>query len=253
VVAQGYTGGMTDRVRYWPVLVALLGIPLLAAALIPLRGHVENTNIALVLVVAVVAVALSAHRLAAALAALSAAFWFDFFFTVPFNSPTIASGDDALTAGLLLVVGLVVGELSVWALHQRDEASRGRADVGRIHKAAELMAQGESSERLVAAVANELCDLLSLHECRFDPGPGDPLLPRVESDGSVRWGDLEWGTATLGLPSKGVVLEVTGNGHPAGSFTLIPTAGEPIGRERLVVAIALADQVGATFSGAAPA
>jgi hypothetical protein len=42
---------MTDRVRYWPVLVALVGIPLLAAALIPLRGHVENTNIALVLVV----------------------------------------------------------------------------------------------------------------------------------------------------------------------------------------------------------
>jgi hypothetical protein len=236
---------MTDRVRYWPVLVALVGIPLLAAALIPLRGHVENTNIALVLVVGVVAVALSAHRVAAAVAA--------FFFTVPFNSPTIASGEDALTAGLLLVVGLVVGELSVWALHQRDEASRGRADVGRIHKAAELMARGEPSDRLVAAVADELRDLLFLRECRFDPGPGDPLLPRVESDGSVRWGDLEWGTDTLGLPSKGVVLEVTGNGQPAGSFTLVPTPGEPVGRERLVVAIALADQVGATFSSAQPA
>jgi hypothetical protein len=240
---------MILRVRNWPVLVALLGIPLLCVALIPLRGHVENTNIALILVVAVVAVALSAHRLAAALAALSAAFWFDFFFTVPFNSPTIASGEDALTAGLLLVVGLVVGELSVWALHQRDEASRGRADVGRIHKAAELMARGESSGRLVAAVADELRDLLFLRDCRFDAGPGDPLLPRIEGDGSVRWGELEWGTDTLGLPSKGVVLEVSGNGLPAGSFTLLPTAGVPVGRDRLVVAIALADQVGATFSG----
>ncbi len=243
---------MTSRVRHWPVLVALVGIPLLTAALIPLRGHVENTNIALILVVAVVAVALSAHRFAAALAALSAAFWFDFFFTVPFNSPTIASGEDALTAGLLLVVGLVVGELSVWALHQRDEANRGRADVGRIHKAAELMAQGASSGHLVEAVASELRDLLFLRDCRFDVGPGDPLLPRVESDGSVRWGDLEWDTESLGLPSKGVVLEVTGNGLPAGSFTLIPTPGAPVGRDRLVVAIALADQVGATFSGASP-
>jgi hypothetical protein len=79
------------------------------------------------------------------------------------------------------------------------------------------------------------------------------LLPRVESDGSVRWGDLEWGTDTLGLPSKGVALEVAGNGLPVGSFTLVPTAGVPVGRERLVVAIALADQVGAAFSGALPA
>ena len=115
---------MTDRVRYWPAIAALVGIPLVAAMLIPLRGHVENTNIALVLVVAVVAVALSASRIAAAIAALSAAFWFDFFFTVPFNSPTIASGEDALTASLLLLVGLVVGELSVWALRQREEALR---------------------------------------------------------------------------------------------------------------------------------
>jgi K+-sensing histidine kinase KdpD len=243
----------SDRARHWPVLVALVGIPLLAAALIPLRGHVENTNIALVLVVAVVAVGLTAHRLAAVVAALSAAFWFDFFFTVPFNSPTIASGDDALTAGLLLLVGLVVGELSAWALRQRDEAVRGRADVARIHQAAERMARGESSSRIVDAVAEELRDLLFLRACRFDPGPGDPLLPRVEGDGSVQWGDLEWATASLGLPSKGVVLEVAGNGRPAGCFTLVPTPGVQVGRDRLVVAIALADQVGATFSGAAPA
>jgi len=241
---------MTDRLRLWPVVAAVLGIPLVAAALIPLRGHIENTNIALILVVAVVAVALSANRLAAAAAALSAAFWFDFFFTVPFNSPTIASGEDALTAGLLLVVGLVVGELSVWALRQRDEAHRGRVDVARIHQAAELMARGEPSARLVSAVAAELCDLLFLRDCRFEPGPADPLLPRVEGDGTVRWGDLGWSTESLGLPSKGVVLEVTGNGQAAGSFILLPTPGREVGQERLVVAIALADQVGAAFSAA---
>jgi K+-sensing histidine kinase KdpD len=38
---------------------------------------------ALVLVVAVVAVAAIGNRLAGALAAVSAAAWFDFFFTVP--------------------------------------------------------------------------------------------------------------------------------------------------------------------------
>ena len=35
------------------------------------------------------------ERYAAALAALSAAFWFDVFFTVPYNSPTIATRKSA--------------------------------------------------------------------------------------------------------------------------------------------------------------
>jgi hypothetical protein len=246
-------GTKAKLVRYGPVVAALVGVPLVAVLLTPLRDHVDNTNIALILVVAVVAVALTGQRMAAALAALSAAFWFDFFFTVPFYSPTIASGDDALTAVLLLVVGLSVGELAVWALRQRDDARRGRHDVVRIHHAAELMAQGESSDRLVHAVALELRDLLSLRDCRFDPGPPDPALPHLDHDGSVRWGELEWGTGTLGLPTKGVTLEAQGNGRAVGAFTMRPTPGLTIAADRLVVAVALADQVGAALAGFQPA
>jgi len=238
---------------YGPVVAALVGVPLVAALLIPLRGHIDNTNIALILVVAVVAVSLCGRRFAAALAALSAAFWFDFFFTVPFNSPTIATRDDALTAVLLLVVGLIVGELAVWALRQRDDARRGRHDVARIHHAAELMAQGESADQLVLAVSVELSDLLSLRDCRFDPGPPDPALPHLDHDGAVRWGALEWGTSTLGFPHKGVTLEAHGNGRAVGAFTMIPEVGVMIGEDRLVVAVALADQVGAALAGFQPA
>jgi hypothetical protein len=240
-------------VHYGPLVAALVGVPLVAALLIPLRGPVDSTNLALILVVAVVAVALCGQRLAAALAALSAAFWFDFFFTVPFYSPRIANGDDALTALLLLVVGLTVGELAVWALRQRDDARRGRHDVARIHHAAELMAQGESADRLVHAVALELRDLLSLRECRFDPGPPDPVLPHLDHDAAVRWGELEWGTGTLGFPTKGVTLEAQGNGLAVGAFTMIPTPGLTIDADRLVVAVALADQVGAALAGYQPA
>ncbi|HEX7444416.1 MAG TPA: DUF4118 domain-containing protein, partial [Acidimicrobiales bacterium] len=134
---------MRLQTQRWALAVALVGMPLLAAALIPLRGHIENTNVALILVVGVVAVACTGQRWAAALAALSAAFWFDFFFTVPFNSPTIANRDDALSAVLLLVVGLSVGQLAAWALRQREAALAGRADVERIYQAAELSARGE--------------------------------------------------------------------------------------------------------------
>ena len=57
---------MHARLDRWALVAALVGVPLVAAALIPLRGHIENTNIALILVVVVVAVACSGSRLAAA-------------------------------------------------------------------------------------------------------------------------------------------------------------------------------------------
>jgi Domain of unknown function (DUF4118) len=231
---------------------ALLGVPVVAAALIPLRAHIEQANVALILVVTVVAVAVTGRRLAAALAAVSAAFWFDYFFTVPYYSPRIASGDDALTAALLLVVGLAVGQLAAWALAQREAARRGREDIGRIHYAAELAAQGESVEsvdHLVLAVSLELRDLLFLRDCRFSPGVADEHLPSLGHDGQVRWGDLGWGTDTLGLPSKGITLAAHGQGRIVGTFTLTPTPGIAVDEARLLVAVALADQVGAALAG----
>ncbi len=161
---------------------AVLGVPALAAVLIPLRGHIAQADVALIMVVAVVAVAVTGRRVAAALAAVSAAFWFDYLFTVPYYSPRIDSGNDALTAGLLLVVGLAVGQLAAWALGQRDEARRGREDIGRIHYAAELAAQGESVDHLILAVSLELRDLLFLRDCRFAPGVVDEHLPSLDHD-----------------------------------------------------------------------
>ena len=52
---------------------------------------------------------------AGALAALSAAAWFDFFFTVPYERFTIRSSADITTAVLLLLVGLAVSQLAARA------------------------------------------------------------------------------------------------------------------------------------------
>jgi K+-sensing histidine kinase KdpD len=228
---------------------AVLAPPAVALALLPARDHIAHTNVALILVVVVVAVAVTGRRVAAALAAVSAAFWFDYFFTVPYFSPRIANGEDVLTAGLLLVVGLAVGQLSSWALRQRDEARRGREDIGRIHYAAELAAQGESVDHLILAVSLELRDLLFLRDCQFSAGVVDEHLPTLDHDARVRWGDLGWGTATLGLPSKGLTLAAHGQGRVVGTFTLTPTPGMVVSEDRLLVAVALADQVGAALAG----
>src|ERR1700726_3880543 len=94
-----------DRVA----IVAAIAAPLAAAAiLLPWRSSWSNTNVALLLVVVVVAVAAIGNRAAGATAAVSAAVWFDFFFTLPYERFTISSSADITTAVFLLLVGLAV-------------------------------------------------------------------------------------------------------------------------------------------------
>ena len=88
-----------------------LGPILVAAALVPLRNELDNTNLALALVVVVVAAALAGGRGPAVVAAVVAAMSYDFFLTRPYLSLTIDSADDVETTIFLLVIGLLVGEL----------------------------------------------------------------------------------------------------------------------------------------------
>jgi K+-sensing histidine kinase KdpD len=87
-------------------IVAALAAPLaVAAVLLPFWASWSNTNVALLLlllVVVVVGVAVAGNRVAGGLAAVWAAAWFDFFFTVPYYRFTIRSSADVTTAVLLL-------------------------------------------------------------------------------------------------------------------------------------------------------
>ncbi|MGW2649061.1 DUF4118 domain-containing protein [Streptomyces sp. NPDC001393] len=94
-------------------LAAALACPLLVALiLIPFRGNVSSTNLSLVLVMVIVAVAALGNRPAGALAALSAAAWYDFFLTRPYEGFDITRGGDLATTILILAVGLVVSQLT---------------------------------------------------------------------------------------------------------------------------------------------
>ncbi|MFE6156682.1 DUF4118 domain-containing protein [Streptomyces sp. NPDC057889] len=110
-------GMMTGyRLRDRLALVAGLAGPFLVAlALVPFRTGLSQTNAALVLVVVVVAIAALGSRPAGALAALSAAAWFDFFLTRPYQTFDINASDDIETAVLLLIVGLIVSQIAARA------------------------------------------------------------------------------------------------------------------------------------------
>ena len=101
------------------VLAGLLAPLAASAILLPWRPSWSNTNVALLLVVVVVAVAAIGNRFAGALAAVSAAAWFDFFFTRPYERFTIHGSTDITTAILLLAVGLAVSQLAARARRLR--------------------------------------------------------------------------------------------------------------------------------------
>lgn len=116
-----------------------------------------------------------------------------------------------------------------------------------LHSVTELAASGKDPETVIDAAIRELSDLLTLRGCRFTeqhPGPG---TARVAPDGQVNLGDKTWATEDLGLP-RSVDLPVRSGGWLLGHFLLTPTPGKPVSPHRLLVAVAIADQVGAALA-----
>jgi Domain of unknown function (DUF4118) len=236
-------------VRDWAAVAAGVLLPLaVAAALLPLRSSWSNTNVALLLVVTVVAVAAIGNRLAGALAAVSAAAWFDFFFTLPYYRFTIYSSDDIKTAVLLLVVGVAVSQLAARARRLRVIAVTDARYLAEIHETAELAHKARSPDEVIDHVKRQLVDLLDLAGCRFEYGSllGHP--PRLEPDGTVTVGRNHRDVAEFGLPSEEIELRTFGNGQYYGRFMM---ASKPESRPSLqarLVAVTLADQAGRAFA-----
>jgi Domain of unknown function (DUF4118) len=230
-------------------IVALAGPVVVAAALIPLRGQIRTSNVSLVLVLVVVIAAVVGGRLGGVIAALVSVASFDFFFTRPYYSFTIHTGDDIETATLLLVVGIVVGELVVRTRRSETQAAVSRDEVVRVRRLAELAAGGEPAGRLIGIVQGELSTLLGVRESQFEPLPFRGDYPELTHQG-VRIPGTEH---SVGDQANGrVSLPVFGAGRPVGRFVLQlePGAtGIELPAEDRALAIALADQLGAVLAG----
>ena len=227
--------------------VAVLAPVAVALALTPWRARLAPADNALILVVVIVAVATSGRRWAAALCALSAALSFDYFLTRPYLSFRIHRTSDLVTELLLLFVGLCVGDLAARGRRHRAPAEEGRDHVNALHAVTELGATGSSPEEVVRAAAAELQRVLALRGCTFSVADTG-LAARIEPDGAVHIGTMDWSPADLGLPHRGVDLPVRGGGTVMGHFHLEPTPAVPVDRQALLVAVAIADQVGAAMA-----
>jgi K+-sensing histidine kinase KdpD len=219
-----------------------------AALLVGVRGEVANANVALVLVVCVLLGAVTGGRAAGAAAALVAAASFDFFHTRPYNSLKMTDGNDIIATLLLLVVGLAVGEIAVRWRHVRAVRDDERRQLRRLDRITGLLSHGEQTDDLALAIAAELIETLGLRVCYFERRPYLGSFARMEPTGTATTG-VHWYTRDgFELPRDGVELPVEGGGKVLGRFVLLPTAGVGVSTGRRMIAIALADQLGAALS-----
>ncbi|MGX1670764.1 DUF4118 domain-containing protein [Streptomyces sp. NPDC055400] len=220
-----------------------------ALVLVPFRTDLSSTNAALILVVVVVAVAAVGSRPAGAVAALSAAAWFDFFLTRPYQRFSITDSDDVETAVLLLVVGLIVSQLAARARRLKVVTVTDAEYLTRIHGTADLAQSATSADAVVGHVREQLTELLGLRGCRFEYGTLLGRPPRLEQDGTVVVGRRRWDVDSGGWPDGEIELRAYGNGR----YMLTPGPGPVPSLQARLVAVTLADQTGVALDITGPA
>ena len=230
------------------VAIGALGGITFAALMVGVRTHVANADVALGLMMFVLAGAVVGGRTAGAVSALGAALSFDFFHTRPYGTLKIANKDDVITTAVLLVVGLVIGEVATWSQRLRDRLQDDRVEIKRLHRVAELAARGESTEDLALVVTAELISTLKLADCVFERPPFASDPPAIDRKGVVQQSVHHFTREGFELPRQPVQLPVFGNGRLLGRFVMTPTPGAGVSPERRLIAIALADHLGAALA-----
>jgi hypothetical protein len=226
-------------------ILAALAAPLAAAAiLLPFRAAWADTNVALLLVVAVIGVAAIGNRVAGGLAAVWAAAWFDFFFTLPYYRFTIRSSADVTTAVLLLLTGLAVSQIAARARRLQVIAITDAGYLAQIHETGSLAKSATFPDAVVDHVKEQLTGLLDLEGSRFEYGSllGHP--PRLEPDGTVTAGHSRCDVDQSSLPGQEIELRAFGNGQYYGRFMLKAKPGSKPSLQARLVAVTLADQAG---------
>lgn len=216
----------------------------MAALMVPFRDSFADAAAALVLIAVVAVVAIAGTRTAGYVAAASAALWFDFFLTRPYEQLTITHSQDIEITVSLLIVGVIVTELAARSRRHLETAEEESDYVELLYQLSEFASSGATSDQLISRVSMHLTDLLGLRDCSFETGTALKPMLMLSHDGRVHLGRVDWPGEQWGLPGRQVALDVYASGQVVGRFLMTPTTAKPVSLRSRLVAVALADQVG---------
>ncbi|MEN6632864.1 MAG: sensor histidine kinase KdpD [Candidatus Polarisedimenticolia bacterium] len=182
---------------------------LVAQAMAP---HFELSNLAMVYLLGVVAVAGRWGSLPAALASLLSVVAFDYFFVPPRLTLAVSDGQYVVTFGVMTAVGLITAALTARIREQARAARRREDETVALYGLSRELAQSRTTEELAAAAARKVGGLLQLPTAVFLPDElgrvraaagADEAFARDESERAVaHWSFRSglragWGTDTL--------------------------------------------------------
>jgi K+-sensing histidine kinase KdpD len=227
--------------------VGVLGALVFSALLLPLRGHIPSADMALALVLPVLLGAITGGRVAGIGSAVFAALLFDFIFTEPYLTLRIGSKDDVVTFVFLALVAVAAAELGVRARRGRLAARDARDEIARLTRVAELSSRGVDADDVVSAARAELMGLFNLRDCVYESAPSSWALPRLGRRGAFEDTELV-AVGEFLLPTGGVAIPVHGRGHDYGQLVLYAEEHTQAPIEKRLVAVAIADELGATLA-----
>jgi hypothetical protein len=201
----------------------------------------------LLLVTVVVAVAANGYRVAGVLAAVSAAVWFDFFLTRPYEQFAITRRADIETTVLMVLVGVLVTELAVRGRRHREVAATKAGYLASISTTAGLVVSRASPSQVIALVKDQLSVLLDLQACRFEFGRFGGM-PVMDADGQIHLGTTARVVDDDGVPGEPIELRAYAGTRPVGRFVLTFKPGAAAAVASRQVAAILADQAGAALA-----
>ena len=166
---------VSRRRRLAGFALALLGLPLLTAALHALRDELGLASHVLLVLGAVVAVALVGGMWPAVVAAVIGFLLLNFFFTEPYDTFIIQDQEDVLAVVVFLLVAIAVAAVVDLAARRTREAARASADASTLATVAGSVLRGA---RPLTALLERLCETFGLESVtlleRRTTGPAGP-------------------------------------------------------------------------------
>lgn len=182
----------TPRARWRGYLAAALACGLTALASFPLLQVLEPTNIAMLFLLAVVAVAWRHGRGPAVLAALLGVALFDLFFVAPQFSFAVSDVQYLVTFGVMLLVGLLIGQLMAGLKAHAEDATRREHRMAGLYAMARDLSAALLPQQVADIGARFIEDELALSSALLVPDGRGSLQPLPGGRAEVDAGLAQW-------------------------------------------------------------
>lgn len=186
--APGVAGGERFKPYLW-ALLACAATTLLTHALVP---FFDLANIVMVFLLAVVGAGMWLGRGPAVLAAFLNVAAFDFFFVSPRGSFAVSDVQYLLTFVVMLIVGLVIGQLTAGLRFQARVATHREARSRALFEAARDLSNLLTQEQAVEVAREVIAAEFHAEVAVFVLGPDDRLQPPAAPAAGLDLGTAQW-------------------------------------------------------------